>query len=499
LLRVDQYEFIRTAHRVYGKSISELSRLTGHSRNTVRKALRGEPWGYRERKKQPFPVLGPYLEIIDGWLKADKGVPKKQRHTACRIYNRLVEEHGYQGGESTVRRYVSMARMELGVNSPGAFIPCDPEAGFEAEVDWGTAMVEIEGKRHRVRIFCMRSKYSGKHFVRAYPCERQQAFFDAHIRGFQFFGGVFPVLIYDNLTTAVRKVLRGRNRVEQESFRRFRAYHSFEARFANPSSGNEKGGVEGLVGFSRRNYLVPIPSVKDFSELNKNLLDKCLAYGGHTISGRRHTVEELFEQEKGQLIPLPGHVFSNQLTLRGKVDKYGTVIVDKNRYSVPTSYVGRSVNILLGVNKVSISVKGKGIAEHDRLYGNNKWQLDPDHYLDLLHRRPMAFESARPIRQWRDSWPVCYEKLLKRFQEKQGETRGIKDFITVLMLHRDYEASEVKGAVELAFSQGISSSEGVRHLLIYTNDSPVETPPLEGWDSIASADVSQYGQLGGVQ
>ena len=300
---MDQYEFIRTAHRVYGKSISELSRMTGHSRNTVRKALRGEPWGYKERKKQSFPVLGPYLEIIDGWLEQDKGVPKKERHTARRIYHRLVEEHGYHGSESTVRRYVSMARMELGMNGPGAFIPCDPEAGYEAEVDWGTAMAQISGKRHRVRIFCMRSKYSGKHFVRAYPCERQQAFFDAHIHGFQFFGGVFPVLIYENLTTAVRKILRGRNRIEQESFSRFRAYYSFEARFANPSSGNEKGGVEGLVGFSRRNYLVPIPSVKSFAELNKNLLEQCLAYGGHTISGREHTVEELFEQEKGTFFP----------------------------------------------------------------------------------------------------------------------------------------------------------------------------------------------------
>ena len=495
MLRVDQYEFIRTAHRVYGKSISELSRMTGHSRNTVKKALREEAWGYKERNQQPFPVLGPYLEIINGWLEHDKGVPKKQRHTARRIYHRLVEEHGYQGSESTVRRYVRMARMELGMNGADAFIPCEPEAGYEAEVDWGTALVEINEKRHGVKLFCMRSKYSGKHFVRAYPCERQQAFFDAHIHGFQFFGGVFPVIIYDNLTTAVRKVLRGRNRIEQESFSKFRAYYSFEARFANPSSGNEKGGVEGLVGFARRNYLVPIPSVKSFAELNKNLLEQCLAYGGHTISGREHTVEELFEQEKGHLLSLPEHVFNNQLTLGGKVDKYGTVIVDKNRYSVPSSYVGRSVDVLLGVDTVSIFVKGKRIAEHERLYGNNKWQLDPDHYLDLLQQRPMAFESARPIRQWRESWPSCYKKLLKRFQESQGETCGIKDFITVLMLHREYEASEVESAVELALSQGLSSSEGVRHLLIYTSDSPVQTPSLEGWDTIDSADVSQYGQL----
>jgi len=496
---MDQYEFIRSAHRVYDTNISKLSRITGHSRNTVKKALRGEPWGYRERTKQPFPVLGPYLETIDSWLEADRDVPKKQRHTARRIYNRLVEEHDYPGGESTVRRYVSMAKIKLGLDRPGAFIPCDPEAGFEAEVDWGTAMAVIGGMRQTIKIFCMRSKYSGKHFVRAYPCERQQAFFDAHLHGFQFFGGVFPVLIYDNLTTAIRKVLQGRNRIEQESFVKFRAYHNFEARFTNPAAGNEKGGVEGLVGFSRRNYLVPIPEVESLEELNSKLLEQCRSYGRHTISGREHTVEQLFTIEKDQLLSLPEHVFSNQLSLSGKVDKFGTVIVDKNRYSVPTNYTGLDVNVLLGVDRVKIYLKNKLVASHERVYGNNKWQLDPDHYLDLLQKRPMAFASARPMRQWRVTWPICYESLLERFQQSQGGTRGIKDFITVLMLHRKYKPLEVESAVELALEQGISSSEGVRHLLIYANEPRVETAPLEGWNSIPTADIHEYDQLGGMQ
>lgn len=443
--------------------------------------------------------MGPYLETIDSWLSADRDVPRKQRHTARRIYHRLVVEHGYEGGESTVRRYVRMAKVKLGLDRPGAFIPCDPEAGIEAEVDWGTATVVLGGTRQTIKIFCMRSKYSGKHFVRGYPCERQQAFFDAHLHGFQFFGGIFPVLIYDNLTTAVRKVLQGRNRIEQESYARFRAYHSFEARFTNPAAGNEKGGVEGLVGFCRRNYLVPVPQVESLEELNRQLLEQCLAYGGHTISGRKHTVEELFAVEKEHLLSLPEHVFSNHLNVSGKVDKFGTVIVDKNRYSVPTRYVGQKVTVLLGVDQVIICLKNRKLAEHERVYGNNKWQLDPDHYLDLLQQRPMAFESARPIRQWRAAWPDCYEELLQRFQESRGETRGIKDFITVLMLHRQYTGTEVATAVELALEQGLSSSEAVRHLLIYANEPRVETCPLEGWESIAPADISQYGQLGGVQ
>jgi len=275
-----------------------LSRMTGHSRNTVKKAIRGEPWGYKEREHQPFPVLEPYLETIDTWIEGDKDQPKKQRHTARRVYHRLIEEHDYPGCESTVRRYVRLAKARFGIGTPKAFIPSDPSIGHEAEVDWGTANAIIGGKQVRLKFLCMRSKFSGKHFVRCYPCERQQAFFDAHIQGFEFFGGDFPVLIYDNLKTAVEKVLKGRGRREQEEFRKLKAYYSFEARFCNRDSGNEKGGVEGLVGLARRNYMVPVPEADSLAELNEQILKRCLAYGSHTISGRENSVAELYEQKR---------------------------------------------------------------------------------------------------------------------------------------------------------------------------------------------------------
>lgn len=496
---MDQYEFIRTAHRVYGKNISELSRMTGHSRNTIKKALRGEHWGYQGRENQPFPVLGPYLEIIDTWLKDDLLQPKKQRHTARRIYNRLVTEHGYAGGESTVRRYVKGARMRLGYTENEAYIPGDPESGYEAEVDWGTATAIIGGKRTVVKIFCMRSKYSGKHFVRAYPCERQQAFFDAHLHAFQFFLGIFAVLIYDNLTTAVRKVLQGRNRIEQKGFRKFRAYHNFTAHFTNPNAGNEKGGVEGLVGFARRNYLVPVPEVADLDELNAMLLRQCQSYGSHVMAGRDLPVETLHEKERSQLLSLPQEVYSNKLILIGKVDKYSTVIADKNRYSVPTSYAGQEVSVSLGVDRVTIHYKRRQLASHERCYGNNKWQLDPDHYLDLLQKRPQAYHSARPIRQWQASWPESLLRLQQRFCNAQGDTKGIKDFITVLMLYRSFSATEVEAAVELAMKNSVSSSEGVRHLLHACREVHRVATPLAGWESLPPADVRQYSQLGGMQ
>jgi hypothetical protein len=315
------------------------------------------------------------------------------------------------------------------------------------------------------------------------------------MRAFDFFGGVFPLLIYDNLTAAVQKVLVGRNRLEQDSFVKFRAYYSFEARFCNPGAGHEKGGVEGLVGFARRNYMVPMPEAADMEELNEKLLRQCLAYGDHRIAGRERTVEELYEEEKGHLLALPQIAFSNVQPLGGRVDKYATVIVDKNRYSVPSRYAGFAVKVLLFVDRVEIFLGTKKLAVHERVFGNNKWCLNPDHYLDLLQERPLAFNSARAIRQWRKSWPPALEALRERFCCAQGTTKGIKDFITVLMFYRDYEAAEIEDAVKRAVEHHISTSEGVRHLLGSAHSSEATITPLGSWPSLPTPDVSAYGQL----
>lgn len=497
---MDQYEYIRTAHRVYGKNISELARQTGHSRNTIKKALRGEPWGYKEREQQLFPVLGPYRPIIEGWLKNDQEQPKKQRHTARRIYNRLRAEHGYQGSESNVRRFVRMVQMDLGVDlASRVFIPCEPAAGQEAEVDWGSATAILGGETLRLKFFCMRSKFSGKHFVRFYPCERQQAFFDAHLQAFEFFGGIFPVLIYDNLTTAIRKVLHGKKRLEQESFSKFKAYHSFSARFCNPASGNEKGGVEGLVGFARRNYMVPVPEAESLEALNEKMLGHCLAYGSHKMAGRSESVAELFEQEKDHLLEPPKVVYSNIQSHEARVDKYATVMVDKNRYSVPWRHAGRRVKILQHVDRVEIFSGGTRLAVHERLFANNKWSLAPAHYLELIEKRPMSFTSARPIRQWQEHWPKSLHQLLASFCRSQGDTKGIKDFIAVLMLYSNHPADEIEATVELALEKNLSTSEGVRHLLLFAGETAAPAAPLANWQSLPAPEVAAYGALGGVQ
>lgn len=499
MLKVDQYQYIRAAYRVYGKKIREIARETGHSKNTIKKALRQEFIGYKSRLNQPFPVLGPYLELIDGWLEMDKTKPRKQRHTATRIYNRLKTELGYNGGATTVRRYVREAKLRLGINGQQVFIPSDPKAGQEAEVDWGTCSAILDGEFVKLKFFCMRSKFSGKHFVRCYPCERHQALFDGHIQAFSFFGGVFPVIIYDNLKTVVQKVLIGKNRNLQESYEKFKAYYSFEARFCNPGQGHEKGGVEGLVGYARRNYMVPVPQAGNLEELNSKLLQDCLSYGDHRISGCQQTVNKLYEEEKEHLIALPQIPFTNVESPSGKADKYSTVIIDKNRYSVPTTYAHMKVQVVLYVDHVEIFWGSKKIAVHNRLYGNNKWSLEPDHYLELIRQRPQAFDSARPIRQWREHWPSCLEDLLGCFRQKQGDTKGTREFISVLKLYKKNNAEDIQTAVKKALTANVSCSSAVEQILMnQCSSSELPFEPLANWGSLPLADISVYEQIGGV-
>ncbi len=440
-------------------------------------------------------MLSKHHDQIDKWLKADKENPKKQRHTAKRVFDRLVAESGFHGSESNIRRYVREAKRRLGLGKSKAYIPLDPESAKAGEVDWGNAIAIIGGKRQRVHLFCMRSKYSGKPFVQVYPCERQQVFIDGHIRAFEFYGGVFQTLIYDNLKTAVKKVLRGKKRIEQDSFRRFRMYYNFESRFCNPDSGNEKGGVEGLVGFSRSNFMVPIPEAETLADLNRRLVEQCKSYGCHRISGREKSVREFFEDERSSLIPEPAIPFNNIQITQGKIDHYSTVVIDRNRYSVPCNFSGLKVGVEQSATMMKIYYGNKRIGIHQRVFGNNKWVLDPDHYLDLIQQRPGAFHAARPIRQWRRKWPPSLEILLNRFIRYQGETNGIKDFISVLMFYRDHSPRDVNLAIESAVSSNISSSDGVKYILLNSQpDLPFE--PLETWPVMPPADVSQYAVLG---
>lgn len=495
MISMDKYTEIRRGIMVDKKSISRVSRETGLSRNTVKKYLNEQYEGYKPRQRQEWKALELYKEFINDILEEDRKAPRKQRHTARRIYTRMVQELGYKGAESTVRRYVKMAKEQMGIGIKEAFIPLVADIGKECEVDWGKAVVIIGGEKIDVKFFCMRSKYSGKVFVRLYPCERSQAFIDGHLKAFEYFGGIFPVIIYDNLSVAVRKILDDHGRIEQDKWLKFRLYHSFEAKYANPSAGNEKGGVENSIGYVRRNFLVPIPRGNSLEEINEKLIESCNHYDNHRIDGHDGKVGELYEKEREYLINLPERPYENNEVVSCKVNKYSVVNIDKNRYSVPTNYVGYRVTAILTVNIVEIYANSKLIAVHKRLYNVNRWQVNPMHYLEVIYQKVRAFDNARPIVEWRQSWPQVYEEILSKMRQRNGETKGTREFLEFLMLHKIYDAGELESAAQLAVENGIYSKDGILQILRYLNEGQMETETVPGYDSIIPVDISQYSQL----
>ncbi len=395
MLKMKAYEYIRFSYYNLGKSIKEISREASISRQTVRKAVKGIEPKYRLGKAKEKPITGECEKIIREWLEKDKEAPVKQRHTAKRIYDRLVEEHKFTGSDSIVRKMVRSIKEEINLSCQEGFIPSDPEKRHGAEVDWGEIHVIHEGVEKKAYMFCMRSKYSGKSYVRLYWRMSQECFLDGHIKAFAYFGGVFKEIVYDNLKSAVKQILKGKNRIEQEAFIKFRAHYAYKSVFCNPARGSEKGGVEGLVGFARRNFLTPMPEVKMLEELNKVLVRKCQLRDCTRIHGQNKTIGELFEEEKEQLLKMPQEPYNNYLLINSKVSKYLTVQVAGNYYSVPEQYVSKKVVVELGLNDIRVTFGNKVITEHERRFEREEWSLNPWHYMQLLSRKPEAFECSR--------------------------------------------------------------------------------------------------------
>ena len=316
--------------------------------------------------------------------------------------------------------------------------------------------------------------------------------------------------MFDNLKTAVKQILRRKGRVEQTRFTAFRAHYTFEARFCNPARGQEKGGVEGLVGFARRNFLVPVLEVTDFDELNAQLLERCGDDDQRRIGGRSddRTIGERHGAERAYLLALPGTRFENTKVVGVRISRYQTAQVDQNRYSVPTAYVGRRLWAHIGCDRVSFYADQKKVAEHDRAFGHSDWRIDPLHYLELIRRKVASFESARPIRQWRDQWPTQYETALERLRDRHGYSRGTREFIGILQLHQDWDLDRVSSAIQEALDAHCIELEAVRHILMREDTptrshAPLESGLMPGITdlTIARADLDQYDRLlaGGVR
>ena len=476
MIKMDQIERIRKLVLVEGLSRRRAAKKEGVSRHAVRKALSSAaPPHYRLSKPRPRPVLGKVQPLIAEMLRSDEGKPEKQRHTARRIYARLRDEYGFQGSEPSVRRHVA----ELRRREPEVFVPLSYEPGTEAQVDFGEAEVVIAGVRQKVQLFCMRLAYSRMSFVMAFPHQRQEAFFEGHREAFKSFGGVPRRLTYDNLKVAVQRILEGRNRQEQAAFQSLRAYYLFDNHFCNPARGNEKGQVEGLVKYVRRNALVPIPEVRSRDELNARLRQWCEGEKEHTVSGTRGTVGERWATEQTALLPLPPQPFDCARTVFVKINRYAQVNFETCVYSVPWRYAHQQAVLRAEVDRVTIWVDQECVAEHPRSYERHESVLALDHYLEVFLRKPGALEYAIPYKQ--AILPEAYHKLHRALKFANVRS-GDKEFVRVLMLHRHYPAEAVLWAVTEALERRLYYADGVLSLLLMrlsASDEPSSLDPEE--------------------
>ncbi len=475
--RMELFEQIRRDRDREGLSTRALAVKYGVHRRAVRQALVSPvPPVKRSPVWRPAPKLGAYHALIDVWLVADREAPRKQRHTARRVWQRLVEEHGAQVSERQVSRYVHARRRELG-DVGEAFVPQHHEPGAEAEVDWGEAWATIDGQCVKVHLFQLRLCHSGAAFAAAFRNETQQAFLEAHAEAFEFLGGVPALVRYDNLTSAVKQVLKGRRRVESDRFVALRSHYLFESQFTRIGlqGAHEKGGIEGEVGRFRRRHLVPVPVVGSLDELNARLRAGCEADLDRHITGQRRTVGVALSAERPLLRSLPDERACTDEQATPRVDAKAMITVRQNRYSVPVSLVGLRVLAQIGARQVTVSHDGRTVAQHDRLCGRFGVSAQLDHYLELLAHKPGALAGSLALHQERarGRWPGCLDELWGKLTERYGPSEAARQMVDVLLLAREHGPARLELAARGALTAGAHDGRAVG---VLTRRS--ERPPL---------------------
>jgi len=456
--KVELYEQIRKTHERDDLSIRALSDRFGVHRRTVREALASPIPPPRKQTERPAPALGPWKPIIDGWLAADLESPRKQRHTARRVWQRLVEEHDADVAESTVRAYVATAKGRRPIVTAEVMVPQTHPLGYEAEVDFGSVSFFLCGELTSAWMYVMRLSASGKGFHRVYANQAQEAFIDGHDRAFEHFGGTPARVRYDNLKPAVARVLMGRNRSETERFVALRSHYLFESFFCRPGKdgAHEKGGVEGEIGRFRRRHMVPVPRVSSLAELNELVAEGDRLDDARRIDARRMSVAEHFALEHPHLRALPGEPFEVGQLLRSRVDAKSRVCVRQCFYSVPVRYAGMRVTVRLGAETIEALDGAVVVAAHARAVGKGVETLDLDHYLETLAFKPGALSGSTALHQARASgrFSATHDRFFDAARRRLGDKEGTKALIGVLLAHRVLPYEAVIAGLEGALAVG---------------------------------------------
>ena len=442
-----------------GMSQREAARVFNVSRDTVRKMMSfSVPPGYRRQAEVRRPKLDPFLPIIEGWLEADRTMPRKQRHTAKRVFDRLREECGFTGGYTIIKDYI----RERERRGQEVFVPLSHPPG-QAQADFGEALVRIGGIEQKAHFFVLDLPHSDACYVRAYPAAVAESWVDGHIHAFAFFGAVPQSVLYDNDRCLVAKILPDGTRKRASLFSGFLSHYLFRDRYGRPGKGNDKGNVEGLVGYSRRNFMVPMPEFATWQAFNLWLEEQCRKRQRAVLRGESETIGERLQRDLAAMRPLPAAPFDACDQDNGRVSSQSLVRYKTNDYSVPVAYGHQDVWIRGYVHEVVIGCRGEVIARHPRCWERDELVFDPIHYLPLIEQKINALDQAAPLQGW--ELPEEFATL-RRLMEARMNRQGRREYVQVLRLLEAFDLADVRAAVIQALRMGALSFDAVKHLLL---------------------------------
>ena len=466
-----------------GMSKRKASLEFGVSRQFVNTALEfPSPQGYR-RKVERSSKLDPFKPFIDQIIIDDKKVHRKQKHTALRIFERLRDEEGFNGGYTIVREYIKDKKRK----NKESFVPLHHPPG-DAQVDFGEADIYLNNKLERCHYFTMTLPYSNAVFVKAYPIERTESFLDGHVSAFKFFGKIPRCILYDNASIMVKRIENDKTRHVTDAFKSMISHYLFDYKFANVASGNEKGSVEGDVGFARRKFMAPIPRVNSYEGFNENLEQQCTRFLNRRVRGKKENVVIMLNDDLQAMEDLPKYTLDPSTKTGGSVNSTLLVRFDNNDYSVPFEYANHDISIKAYWDIIEIYHREEMIATHCRLFGKEGFSYNPIHYLKLLERKPGALEQAAPIRHW--DLPKVFLKFKKKL-ETRLKKNGKLEFIQTLRLLETYSVTELEIAIEEALHLQTISVDALKLLVASLRDNTIPHLNLCDYPHIPNIQVKQ--------